>query len=291
MAGILFLHVLRMPKAAADVSTCCCPVLPAAMFIDLEQLQADLATLGLDAPTPISATSGDGMADLHQLLQPVLDPVLQQYNAAVEAADGDAAVAVLHTGLAAKQQQQKWQRQQMAPAGAAAAGSGILSHDGSDAKVDIIPEDGFGDLEAAANVLDDEAAVDQLIELRMMSSSSLADSDDEYDGSSDDESSYLAGGAAAGNAAGDGNSIAAADVDQESARVSDVNGAAAAYAADTTSSSSSTVIPGPVRLAILGLPNAGKSTLMNQLLGYERSLTGGWFKSVVSVPAEAAVEL
>jgi ATPase subunit of ABC transporter with duplicated ATPase domains len=33
---------------------------------------------------------------------------------------------------------------------------------------------------------------------------------------------------------------------------------------------------GPLRLAILGLPNVGKSTLMNTLLGYERSLTGGW---------------
>lgn len=30
----------------------------------------------------------------------------------------------------------------------------------------------------------------------------------------------------------------------------------------------------PIQLALLGLPNAGKSTLLNTLLGYERALTG-----------------
>jgi tRNA U34 5-carboxymethylaminomethyl modifying GTPase MnmE/TrmE len=37
---------------------------------------------------------------------------------------------------------------------------------------------------------------------------------------------------------------------------------------------SGSVAAGPVRVVVMGLPNSGKSTLMNQLLGWERALTG-----------------
>jgi len=253
------------------------------MLADLEQLQVDLATLGLEGLTPISATSGDGMSDLYQLLQPLLDPVLQQYKDAVEAAADAAAVAVQHVdGVAAPQQQQQWQQQQIA-AGRAAVVRGSMIQNSSEAAIGSIATYSPGELKSAS-ALDDLAAVDELMQLQMTSSSSSAASDDECSGSSDDDTNgYLSGAFADGDAAGDVIGTAAADMDQQGTWK--FNATAAPDAPDLSSSnsssgssSSSTVVPGPVRLAILGLPNAGKSTLMNQLLGYERSLTGEEFK-------------
>lgn len=150
--------------------------------------------LGAEGALPVSAASGDGMADLYVALQPHIDAAVEQLQGRVK--EGRAAAA---TGDAPA-----------APRAGRAHGSSM---------------EGLGwneDVHEGAEA--DGAATQQ-------------DEDLELEGQEEEEGSG-----------------------HEEAKLCEAG----------------SVLPaGPLRLAIMGQPNAGKSTLMNRLLGWQRSLTGG----------------
>ena len=206
----------------------CCVVLHTS---DLEQIAADLAAVGQPAPVAISATTGDGLADLYQLLQPLVD--------GAAAAAAGAAGAGEHAQRPPPGRQQQRQK----------AGSVPLQHEQqqryqavSAAAADVDLQLGEADLADAAAA--EQAAVDALVQQHL-----------------------------AAAAAREGEAAAAADPasSSSSSEVDFMDDESSEGLRNPEDDSGSL---GPLRLAILGLPNVGKSTLMNVLLGYERSLTG-----------------
>lgn len=198
---------------------------------DLEQISADLAALGYEAPVGISATSGDGMADLYQLLQPLVDGGEEQLR---------------------QQWQQSRAQQQQQQQGKFV---GLQALPTLQQHTDV---QDLNNVAAAAAAAEEEAVVDALLQQRLASTAAAAVAGDFS--SNEESGTFLDPSAAA--AAADG---CASDLDEEQT---------AAESAGVTNQGDSSAL-GPLRLAILGLPNVGKSTLMNTLLGYERSLTGG----------------
>lgn len=222
-------------------------LLCSAVLTDLEQITADLASLGYEPPVGISATSGDGMADLYQLLQPLVDTGEQQLKR--------------HW-----QQQQKQQRSRQQPLQASAAAQQQLQQ--QQQEEEELWAGGEGDrqqLGAVGDAAVEEAAVDALVQ-QHMAATAAATSDDESgsDSDSDSESSYLAPAPRAVGSTADDD-----DADMESSSEDEQPGDESSLRGQGDGDAQ-----GPLRLAILGLPNAGKSTLMNSLLGFERSLTG-----------------
>ncbi|KAF8067139.1 der [Scenedesmus sp. PABB004] len=192
---------------------------------DLDQVQADLAGLGADPATPISATSGEGMADLYNLLRPIVDAAEQQRGRPPPARQPARGAAALPAREPAPAQQA---RDEAAAASTAAAA--------------------------------EEAEVERLVAEALAAQGSDSDADADAGDATRGAAATRSARAAAPDGGGGGGSQLQQQQDGEEDEGRSDEAAAAAL--------------GPLRLAILGLPNAGKSTLMNALLGYERSLTG-----------------
>lgn len=231
---------------------------------DLEQMSADLAALGYDPPTGISATSGDGLADLYQLLQPLVDAAGQQLQQQWQQSGPQAQQQLLQRSRSAVLVQQPQQRQQQRQHGwDHSEGSSMVQTEQVLVSADHLDHQSDLDAAAAAAAEAEETAVDALVQQHMVSSTAAASSDSDFD----DEAagSYLNAAAAADDGDYDteiSTTVSPDQVGDEEAQLQQhIQGSEAAQ--------------GPVRLAILGLPNVGKSTLMNSLLGFERSLTGG----------------
>jgi predicted GTPase len=243
--------------------------LPFIAASDLDQLQADLAGLGMEPATPISATSGEGMADLYQLLQPLVD------------------------GAAQQQQQQQQQQQhgsgpsssssssrgrQLVPGDFRFSGQGLMQHQdhqqqqqqedelASDAAVardaaQAEQQEAAEQAAAAAAAAAEKAEVDRLVQQQQqLAAATGTDSD-----AADDDAGFRSAIPTTSSIRSSSSSSSSSDVHEAAEEDGEEDAAAAAEGG--------AVVP-PLRMAILGLPNAGKSTLMNTLLGYERSLTG-----------------
>lgn len=215
---------------------------------DLDALQADLAGLGLEPATAISATSGEGLADLYQLLQPIVDEGVQQLNQRAGLGSRSSRQLVppayrFSAPNALQQQQQQDQKQQQQ--GGDAVGS---IPRGTAAEQQQQQEEAA--LAAAAAAEADE--VDRLVQQQQLAAGNANDSDEE---------AIIA--VASSNSSSSTSPSSAPAVHDEALGDEPEGG-----------SGGSSGSGAPLRMAILGLPNAGKSTLMNTLLGYERSLTG-----------------
>jgi predicted GTPase len=221
-------------------------------------MSADLAALGYDPPIGISATSGDGLADLYQLLQPLVDAAGQQLQQQWEQCGPQAQQQLLQRSRSTVLVQQPQQQQQQQ--WASSEGSSMAQIEQVLAGADHLDHQSDLDAAAGAAAAAEEAAVDALVQQHMASSTAAAS-----ESNSDDEAGSYLDAAAAADADADTGVSATVSTDQVGEDESQQNQDQGLEGAQ-----------GPLRLAILGLPNVGKSTLMNSLLGYERSLTGGW---------------
>uniref|UniRef100_A0A383WHR0 GTPase Der n=1 Tax=Tetradesmus obliquus TaxID=3088 RepID=A0A383WHR0_TETOB len=233
---------------------------------NLDQLQADLAGVGWEPATPISATSGEGMADLYQLLQPLVDGAEQQQQQQQHEAGprkGASTSSSRHApgdfrfsgrGLL-QQRPDEQQQQQGLQQDSELAGDAAVARDAAQAQQQEAAEQ----TAAAAAAAAEQAEVDRLVQQQLAAAT----------GSDSDLENAAAAAAAAGGGALQPNSSSSSDVEEEAEEEEEEDAAAAAEGPAAAAAAA-----GPLRMAILGLPNAGKSTLMNTLLGYERSLTG-----------------
>ncbi|WIA32751.1 hypothetical protein OEZ86_005936 [Tetradesmus obliquus] len=233
---------------------------------NLDQLQADLAGVGWEPATPISATSGEGMADLYQLLQPLVDGAAQQQQQQQQQHEtgprkSSSISSSRHVpgdfrfsgqGLLQQQANEQQHQQQGVQQDSELAGDAAVARDAAQAQ----QQDAAEQAAAAAAAAAEEAAVDRLVQ-QQLAAAAGSDSD------SEDAAAAAAGGDALQPNCSSSSDVEEAAEEDEAAAAAAAEGPAAAAAA-----------AGPLRMAILGLPNAGKSTLMNTLLGYERSLTG-----------------
>ncbi|KAI8465792.1 MAG: P-loop containing nucleoside triphosphate hydrolase protein [Monoraphidium minutum] len=196
---------------------------------------ADAQTLGLGEPVAVSATAGEGLADLYTLLRPAVDEAAEELRAQQGGGGGGAEAA----------------------AGGGAAGEGKARAGGGGG--------GGGGAEGAARPgwhaahHLNSAELAQLAAIREAEGAAAGDEDEGGDGGDlglggDDDlgeitvaedGSIVAGGGGGGGGSGGGGGGGGERMPE-----------------------------GPLRLAIVGAPNAGKSTLLNSLLGWDRALTG-----------------
>ncbi|KAG2450086.1 hypothetical protein HYH02_000190 [Chlamydomonas schloesseri] len=177
---------------------------------EMPQTVYDCYRLGFGEPVAVSATTGEGLADLFAALQPPLDAVSAQLRAADEAAR-QRAQERREKERAAREERQEEQE----PARAEVEGGGAAGGRGR-RRPRLFPA-----AEAAGAAAEGGRGERAFV---VAQASSSEDKKDEEDG--EDEEAGPAGGL------------------------------------------------GVMKLAIMGLPNAGKSTLLNALLGEQRAVTG-----------------
>jgi predicted GTPase len=213
---------------------------------DVVEWAAEAARLGLGEPIAISATAGEGLADLYQQLRPLVDEAAAK-TVATAAAAAEAAALRAAAAAGGELRQRQLERRQRQRQGADEDRGAALS--------------GW----AARHHLSSE----ELAQLTLLREAEgvVGDADDEEDL----------------EAAGDLDS----DQDLEEFEVTEdgsiVTVSSSSSSSVTSSSGSSEkgggeaeekLPEGPLRVALMGAPNAGKSTMMNALLGWERALTG-----------------
>ena len=232
---------------------------------------AEAARLGLGEPVAISATSGEGLADLYTALRPTVDAAAAAR--AAEKAAEDAAAAAAAAASSARR----------AAGAERAAGGGGGSSSGSSGG-------GGGGGFAARHHLA-AAELEELEALRGAVGGALADGALDLDAVAGGEADEGEGEGDSGSRA-DADDLGEIDVDAATGEITVRRGDLDRSGGDLDSSehqeqheqrqqrlvetdASGDPLPaGPLRVAILGAPNAGKSTLLNSLLGWERALTG-----------------
>lgn len=271
-------------------------------LIGLVEWTSEAACLGMGQPIAISATAGEGLVDLYQQLQPIVDEAAEKLQAEAEqlqestrqmkeaagqlqARRWAAAASVGGLGLAANGSSERASTSYSAGAGSSSS-SGTEAHILQQQQQQGAQQWGKGSQgkrsgwHASHHLSSDELA--QLSALR--EAEGALDSDDDSDEAdlagdlgpdpdlgvisvSEDGSitSSLVGGrgaAARGGVGRGGKDAAAGGREMEEGEGGSEGGAAGPLP------------EGPLRVALMGAPNAGKSTLLNNLLGWDRALTG-----------------
>ncbi|GIL43204.1 hypothetical protein Vafri_1009 [Volvox africanus] len=184
---------------------------------EMPQTVYDCYRLGFGEPVAVSATTGDGLADLYTALQPHIDALTEQLTAKAEA-DGNVAVeAVSGSGGSSG-----------SPRGTGAVAA--VADDGPEASTRM--QDGAR-----------EGAESRRVRLLLL-----------------DPRRRALFGSRQGR--------------DRATEAAEDNGSTVAADGVGTGSCDSGASGGVLKLAIMGLPNAGKSTLLNRLVGEERALTG-----------------
>ncbi|GLI68888.1 hypothetical protein VaNZ11_013435 [Volvox africanus] len=186
---------------------------------EMPQTVYDCYRLGFGEPVAVSATTGDGLADLYTALQPHIDALTEQLAAKAEADGNAAAEAASGSG---------------SPSGSP-RGTGVVAAVADDGReTSTLPQDGSAEGAESRRVRLSLRGPRRRLLFRRRQGADTATATE----AAEDNGSTVAG---------DGVSIAGCD-----------SGASG----------------GVLKLAIMGLPNAGKSTLLNRLVGEERALTG-----------------
>jgi hypothetical protein len=220
------------------------PVLPRA---DLAEWTSEAAALGLGEPVALSATAGEGMVDLYTELRPVIDAAAEAA-AARGGGGGDAAIAAAAAARA------------RARGGGAAARPAAAAAAADKEAADAVDRGGGW---AARHHLSSA----ELQELSLLRAAAGGGGGGEEDGEGD-------GGGDLSEGEGPLPDLGDISVADDGSIAAAGGGGGGGGGEEEEGGGGEPLPAGPLRVALMGAPNAGKSTMLNALLGWERALTG-----------------